>query len=433
MAGNNLVFYGTTGSSGVADGNSQPDPSQWLGNYRASQRLDEIESTITANQTTNGRHVFVDSNRVGDGVQAHALKWIAFQTGVMAPSAARVVSFDDATGTFVLDRRLEGGTGASTGDVYRIFAKNNVWPDVTAAQALAGDERFRCIAVRNEHGTILNSFQRRVIFRPLSLGSLDFALIAQTFSIGSPFLLREDDETDVVNETGYPDPLGGPNRFERTSTWVNPFAIATAYTDIGDTASWTLNQHAAIWLRRRIPALSRLRRSVAVQVMVATDVTTSDPNPLSGSAVMAYDIVGGALTGSISRDRYTHVGGGGRMTGQILADGVAAPSRYARWFLRQGDFGSLFTDDDPVVDFDTSDAEGQVQSTFVSPEAEAQEGETTEIRLSIGAGEEVANPQPRLVLQGTAQMAWDVSGEITIPSDEQSFLGDQATGFWPGF
>ena len=147
MPGNDLIFHGTTGPGGV-DGGSQPDPADWLGRARASQVLHEFQSTLTAAQTAQSRYFVVDSTRIGDGEDVHVFKWLLIQTGTNALAAGRVMSFDSSTGTFKLDRLLGPGV-AGIGDDYALFAVNNVWPDVSAAQAAAGEERFRCLVFRN--------------------------------------------------------------------------------------------------------------------------------------------------------------------------------------------------------------------------------------------------------------------------------------------
>lgn len=431
MPGDDLVFYGTTGPSGVSSGDSQPDATQWLGRFRASQRLDELESTLTANQADESRHVFVDSARIGDGFEAHQLKWIAIQTGPAALSAARVMSFNDATGVFKLDRRLSAS--AQSGDVYRLFAPNNVWPDVEAQAAQDGEVRYRCVVLQNGHGNITNANLKRIYLAPLDMGGLDFARFHQGSTIGSPFLQRDDDQTDLFTFTGTRDPLGGPDNFDGSGPWLAPYSLDAADVDVRGNSTWVLNQDCAIWLRRTIRAGSLLRRSVAVQVIFETDLSGSDPDPLSASAIMVYDVLGDEITGSIERDRYTHVLGGGRLTGRALVSGAALVDRPVQWGIRLGDEGTIHTDDAPVAGFDTTDEAGEVQATYRSPSDLGLVGDEVGLRLIIGAGEEVGNPLPRLTIDGSVFLNFATTGQATIVESSRSYLDDQATGFWPGF
>ncbi len=387
MPGNDLVFFGTTGSAGISDGSpSTPSPADWLGKFRAPETLHELQSTITSAQDARALYYITDTARIGDGAQAHQLKWIAMLTGPTAPSAARVMSFDTATGIFKLDRRLAGGPAAS-GDDYAIFDRNNVWPDVTATQARAGEERFRCIYFRNQHGSAITNV--RIYFRVLEVGGTDFARLHQNNEVAAAFIERSDDTTDILDTLGQRVVGGGSDNFSGSGGWRMPFIYAAS-----DTNDATLGNNAglAVWLRRSIPKGLRFRTSVAIQIIAESDVSGSDPDPLLGSAIMAYDINGETITGSLQADRYLHIGGGTRITGTILGDSVALASKPAKWGIKTGDPGSIATDDDPVTSYDTSDTSGQVFATYASPTTPGLAGTTTTIELTIGSGTEVGDP-----------------------------------------
>lgn len=390
MPGNDLIFYGTTGLSGTSDGNpSTPDPADWLGRFRAPETLHELQSTLTSTQDARGRHFIVDTARIGDGAQAHQLKWIAMLTGPTALAAARVMSFDTATGIFKLDRSLEGAGVAVAGDDYAIFPVNNVWPDVSAAQARSGEERFRCVVLRNQHGASITDV--RVYLRVLDAGGRYLSRFNQKTGGAGSFLQRADDVTDLFDALGLRDPAGGPDGFVNTGGWLNPFGYAVADTSVTTLSN---NTNIAIWLRRLIPAGLRFRRSIAIQLIVESTTAGSDPDPLAGSAVLAYDIDGETITASIDVDRYVGIGGGARLTGAVLGDGLAIADRPALWSIRPGDLGSIFTDDDPAASYDVTDDDGQVGSTFIAPTSLAVEGEISHPRLIVGAGGEVGDPFP---------------------------------------
>ena len=361
MPGNDLRFYGTTGTDGTADGDSQPDRSLWLGRFRASQTLHEFQSTVTTAQTDRDRHILVDSARIGDGADAHALKWLLVQTGPAALSAARVASFDTATGTFVLDRRTTAN--AAIGDDYAIFDGENVFPDVTAAQCVSGDTRFRCIVARNEHGVAVTNVKHH--FQTLALGDVLFDRINNVVS-GQPFLQRSDDTTDVLNSLGQRDLLGGPDNFSLSGQWNHPFRGAEAF-EID--ASLANNFGNAIWLRRVVPAGCKLRRSVAMMVVVTTDVTGSDPDPLVGAAIIAFDITGLTPQASLVPDRFVHAGGGARLSAAVTDTTTQAPvpDQPVQFQMKAGDAGTVATDDDPVAPYATTDDDGLAGATYAAP------------------------------------------------------------------
>lgn len=426
MPGQDLVFYGTTGQPGTADGQSQPSAALYLGDWRASQVLHSLASTLTANQTAQSRHVVVDTAQIGAGVQAHQLKWLCMVTGGAALSAARVASFDTATGTFVLDRPL--AANAASGDRYRLFSRGNVWPDVSAAQAAAGDLRYRCIAFRNQHAASLSNV--RVYFRDLSAGGSDCDRFHQVTAPGSPFLSRASDTQDLFDALGQRQTLGGADGFSGSGSWLRPFGYAVAPQQVTSLAT---NAHMAIWLRRQIPAGAGFRRSVAIQIVVESTTAGSDPSPLAATLVMPYDVASDAAlpVGEIDPDRFVHVGGGVRLTGRVTRAGAPEPLRAVRWALRVGDPGSIATDDDPLAGWaETSDA-GEAGATYHAPEDAAQEGERAVARLFIGAGEELGLPQPRLALEASGDWGLDGSADAALPSTQQTYDLDPGAGFWP--
>jgi hypothetical protein len=383
MPGQDLVFYGTTGPSGTADGQSQPDKTLWLGRFRASQRLDEFSSTFSATQLSTSPHVVVDSSRIGDGEGAHDLKWLLVQTGSGALQAARVVHFTDATGSFKLDRRFT--TAVASGDRYAIFGINNVWPDVTPAQAINGDTRYRCIAMRNQHGAAIINV--RYFLLPLAAGAFDMSRINQVTEI-NPFLQRANDTTDILDTTGQIAALGGPNEFSGASGWLRTHARATAF---GEDASLANNGANGIWLRRTIPAGVRRRASVAVMVVASTLTAGSNPDPLQGAAIMSWNVVVDPAV-ILTQERYTHVGGGGRFIATVTdtTSGLAIPDLPIVFSLSGGAPATIATDNDPVTDFTRTDENGEGSATLsVLPSATA--GGTATVTVKVPDGPELPN------------------------------------------
>lgn len=395
MPGDDIRFYGTTGPGGTFDGDAESNPANFLGRFRSSTLLHEFQSALTANQDVRARHIIVDSSRIGDGADVHALKWLLMSTGTNALSAARIMAFDDATGTFKLDRRLGPGNALATHE-YTVFPRNNVFPNVTAQQARDGDTRFRCIVMRNEHGAIFTNF--RVFFVDLMTSGAEFASITQAENpTGSLFISRDDGVTDILDNLGqrFANPsLPGEDGFRSSSTWHTALADAQAVFPSGITVPLDigLNFSVGIWLRRTIPSAVRFRRSVAFMLIAISDVGGSSPDPLAGGVIISYDIEGATPVPTLTVDRPVHILGGARLNGLVLADGAPVANRPVRFAVRAGDQGIVVTDNDPTTDFDTTNQDGEAFATFKSPSNPAFEGDLTHPQMIVGAGDEVGNP-----------------------------------------
>ena len=159
-------------------------------------------------------------------------------------------------------------------------------------------------------------------------------------------------------------------------------------------------------------------------VICDSDVTGQDPDPLISGAIFPHDLLG-TQTATLQPDRYVAIGGGARYTGQALdVGGAPVPDRPLRWGLRAGDLGTVSTDDDPIAEYDTSDAAGEVFATFQAPTLPAAAGQTSHVQLILGAGPELANPKPRIALASIGTFRYAGAAEFTIPSTFRSSLGE---------
>ena len=385
MPGNDLVFYGTTGPGGGADGGAQSDPNLFLGRFRSSTSLDEFRSTLTANQLARDRHTIVDATRIGDGADAHELKWLLIQTGPAALYASRIMSFDDATGEFKLEARTPAT--AVIGDDYAVFARNNVWNDVTIAQSRDGDQQFRCISLRNEHGVQITNV--KIHFEALNLDGSEFARLNQTNQI-QPFIERADGVTDILDAFGQRDPLGGPDNFIGSGGWQTPATRAMADTTIATLAN-TFSD--AIWMRRLFPAdLLMRRRSVAIKVVASTDIGGSDPDPLVGACILAFDVLGEDPTVELEVDRFVHISGGARLKATVSDSAGPVTDDDVQFVVKAGDQGVIVTDGDPDIGFDELNEDGEAFATFLAPTSPTFEGDPTHPQAIVGAGDEVGDP-----------------------------------------
>lgn len=387
MPGNDLLFYGTTGPGGGFDGDAQSDPNLFLGRFRSSTRLDEFQSTLTSNQLARSRNVVVDSSRIGDGADVHALKWLLFQTGPAALFASRIMAFDTATGGFKLERRTP--SSAVIGDDYAVFDRENVFPDVTIAQGRDGIEQFRCISFRNEHGVLISSVKIR--FEAISLDGSEFARLHQTaVPLIQPFIERADGLTDILDVFGQRDPQGGPDSFLGSGGWVSPQTRVMADTTVSAVAN---NFSVAIWLRRALPPRGRTqRRSVAILVLAESTTGGSDPDPLVGAAIIAYDVLSEDPEVDLVVDRFVHIAGGARLTATVSDSQGLKPEVPVLFSVRPGDEGTIETDDDPSPGFDRTNEDGEAFATFLATSDPGFEGAATHPRAGVGAGDEVGNP-----------------------------------------
>ncbi len=432
MSGANLIFYGTTGPAGTNNNTSQPDPAQWLGKFRATQTLHSLQSTLTHVQTTESRHYLRDTARIGDGANAHAFKWLLILTGPAAMSAARIESFDNATGIFKLDRRTTAN--AAIGNTYALFNRNNVWPDVTAQQAIEGDTRYRCIFLRNQHGVAITNVRFHVV--PLSAGGSDLARCASPQDlqdISGQFLSRPNDTTDILTALGAVDPVDAAsftNSMQGTSGWASPQSRAASG---GVNASLANNFGSPVWLRRIISPGWTKRRSVAVMLVVSTDLTGSDPDPLVTGAIMSWDIAG-TPAGILELDRYVGERGGCRLNGRVFEASTGLPYReQVRFDLFPGDLGTVVTDELPSYlpgGVEESDDEGKAFATFRADEASAA-GAVVTPRMFVAAGEEVGEPKPPLALSFTGGFGFAHAAELFTTTNTQEFQEDPAPGFMP--
>jgi hypothetical protein len=387
MPGHQLRLYGSTGPGGES-GDPQPDRALWLGRNRSSDRLDVLSSTLTAGQGLGTRHRLVDAARIGES--GHVLRWVAMHTGPAAGACARVEAFEPLTGTFVLDRALPAS--AASGNRYALYAAGNCFPTVSAPQAQAGETRYRCLVLRNEHGSGVAGV--RVHLVPLSGAGARVDRLHQV-AAESPWIERVTDQIDVLNALGQRDPMipdpeefegDQADGFEGSGGWTSPLSRALA-----DVEAETLANGAelAIWLRRIVPPRSLFRRSVAVGVFVTTSTTGSDPSPLASVGVLVWDVEAAAPDVQLRTDRYLHVGGGARVRARVTIGDEPVPGRFVR-FEHLGEGILHLPSGEVSQDYVRTDARGEAHVTLAAADAEA--GDLAELAARVGAGEEVGRP-----------------------------------------
>lgn len=382
MPGNDLVFYGTTGLGG-SDGDNVPDTSDWLGRHRAQNTLHEVQSTLTSSQSAvTDQHIIVDTARIGDGADAHVMKWVLIQTGAAALSAARVQEFDTATGQFVLDRPLDAL--ASSGDEYAIFAAGNCFPNLTAQESEDGQTLYRCVFMRNEHGVAITEVRFHLV--PLMADMDQWARMAQA-AAGTPFLTIADEETAPLDSFGQRQGADASDNFSGSGGLTQP--IERAGADAED-ASLSNNTGLACYLRRVVPAGAERRRSVAIMLVASSTTAGSDPDPLVGAAIIVWDVEGVTPSVTAAVDRFVHFDGGGRYEATVVSAQTGDPvtGREVKFKVDTGDPGSVETTDNPITDWEVLDDAGEAAATYRAPSS----GVDADVIVEVPHGEEVGDP-----------------------------------------
>jgi len=128
---------------------------------------------------------------------------------------------------------LGGAPSTAGGGVITSAVANNVWDDVSSAETLAGDTEYRCIVVKNNHGTL--TWKSVVLWVDSLTSSAD-----SEFDIGL--------EGGAVNTT--PQTIANESTSPTGVSFTRPTSKGTALS-IGDIPA---GQFKAFWIRRTITA-----------------------------------------------------------------------------------------------------------------------------------------------------------------------------------
>jgi hypothetical protein len=297
------------------------------------------------------------------------------------------MAFDSATGAYVLDRRLASANVAS-GASYALFQPNACFPAVTDAQSIAGETRYRGIFMLNETGGSITGVRYHFVqLEGLGDGTRALSRLHQTTDT-APFLRITDEFTDVLGASGSRVLGDVSDGFAGSGGWEFPYERTTARTE---DATLPNNTGHGIFLRRVVPALTRARKSVAYLLVVSSSTTGQDPDPLTGGAIIAWDVNAADPTLTFIPDRFTQLRGGARYTLRSTRGGVADPDLVARFELSPG-LGTIHTENDPSSLHDTTDANGEAHVTHRASTAPGDENATEDVRAIVTTGTEEANP-----------------------------------------
>lgn len=374
MAGNDVEWR-------LSGGAANTDPNASLGGNMSTAgggELQSLESTLTSTQTAGQLHLLVDTARIGDGDDVHLGKWLVMLTGVASLGVGRVVDFDSASGTYSLDRDMP--VAAALGDTYHLFTPQNLFDNATAAECSTGEEDYRMIYMRNLTGVTLTTAVVYVV--PLDEGPCTLEVMPNQ-ATGQPSLTISPDTVSPLDSNGFVQGTGFTTRntFGRDARPVEPENGAPA----GGITSFTNNNQAAIWVKRTTPPDSEVRRRCAFMIVLSTDVSGQDPDPLTSAAIVAFELDGITPSISLAPDRFVHVAGGTRITGTLTAQETGqgvGPGRDVT--LTVDGLGTLTGDANPQTDSD-----GAAAATYAAPTDPAEEGNTADVEFNVGDGEEV--------------------------------------------
>ena len=131
---------------------------------------------------------------------------------------------------------LGGAMSTAGGGLITPGGANNVWDDVSGAEASAGDIEYRCIYVKNNHATLTLQSAVLWIDSLTSSTSTEFDVALDPAAVGATATASTSDENTA--------PTGGTVTFSRPTTKGAGLAI-------GDIPA---QSRKAIWLRRTVTA-----------------------------------------------------------------------------------------------------------------------------------------------------------------------------------
>lgn len=131
---------------------------------------------------------------------------------------------------------LGGAMSTAGGGLITPGGTNNVWDDVSGAEAAAGDTEYRCIYIKNNHGSLTLQSAVLWIDSLTTSTSTEFDIALDPAAVGATATASTSDENTA--------PTGGTVTFSRPTT-------KGAGLSIGDIPS---QSRKAIWLRRTVTA-----------------------------------------------------------------------------------------------------------------------------------------------------------------------------------
>lgn len=334
----------------LSGGAANTDPAESFHDIISGTSIHEFQSTLSLTQTAGS--IFLDFTRVGDGVDAHAGKFVLFVGGAANLSASRIVRFDNANGKFTLENPT--AAMAQAGEYYRVFDLHSLFHELSAAQCASGHTDYRLVYVRNNSangGTSVSFYLDRL--NPfVGWASCAFEVMARR-PANWPEGTLADEETKQS--------LSAPHAFSDASTFddINRQPRTAPPVDLAAT------QFRGCYIERVTGANAR-RNSNAVALLVH-EFTDDAAQQIKTGCLIPFGLVGFTPEITVSRDRgptlipaqvnqpyqsAIYVGGGARYTAEVKAQetGLVVPELEVGW-QETGD-GSLYIPETPLTDDD---------------------------------------------------------------------------------
>ena len=368
--------YGWRLSGALSLDAAQSDPALSLGNYRSSDALWDFQSQASAVSTATTRRFLVDSSRIGDGDNAHRGKMLTLVEGAGFPTVTRVLGFESSTGTFFLQDSMPGDV--AIGDYYRVWGINNLFSEVTAQQCADGLDEWRMINISNGLGIGGIAIQHWLMSYAPGNGRLE---ILPTNSNAS--------RTSYLPGTGDTNPLGDTG-FVLTSSfgeWSNQDQMRwpAGLADMSHVGAGS-NEFPAIMVRRTILPGAEARGLACIAIMMTSDETGSDPDPIASICPISWSCEGFTPEADLSVDQWLRVNGGCRFEAAVrIAElGIPLVGRDVTFGIGDSDPGSI-----TGSPYQITDDIGAAGATYQSPTDELEVGNPVTFEVSIGGGNEI--------------------------------------------
>lgn len=330
-----------------------------------------LESTLTTG-TGADKRIVIDTTQIGAGADVHVGKAMLLVDGNAALDASRIVSFDDSTGTFIVEAPFTAVVDA--GDTYQLFELNDMMDSVGASDCAFGSTDYRLVYLRNLSGQSANKiyFYTKVIGGTGQLGAAVEVELWGRKNQGT------NESTVADDEAGPPESqLLSNDRFAKTEVRFSVESTpALPFNSLGDDPALGNNNHRAVWIKRIVPPNARRNDFVVVQITAEFE-SNDDQTIVTSSMLLVFSLAGFTPLIDLRPDRgpirteqqisdgYTasmRLGHGARMIAEVraLETDLVVPDLEIGWTLEGP--GQLFTPDGPVTD-----ANGIARSTYSAP------------------------------------------------------------------
>ncbi len=354
---------------------SQTDPTLSFGGNRAdgslaSNRPYRQEALDTA-QTSETRSRLQDDETIGD-TEPDSGWYLQIVGGAAAGHVAQVESANFTTGEIIL--KTPTPANVAIGDNFRFAQPGDLFPSVSAADALAGRVDYRMLYFVNNFGE--GHEDLKFWIDPIETGGCSLEVIAADVNLNT-VNLPATDITSPVNPLGILDPYNVAFNDSEGFTFKHKSEHATPRQAGGFIID---GNTIPVWLRRTIPANSQSRLCCFALNCVSAE-GGGDPDPFTTGFPIVWEIDAQPRTITLSVDRIVREGGGARLTG-TLTNGSGSPleGRNVRFTLQSGN-GSV----SHAADLFT-DALGEAKATFTAPTTGGDQ--TSDVRMHVPGGDE---------------------------------------------